>query len=97
NGDVRGPEPTDGSDHRPALAQSGWNAEVVCSMGDAKDFSLGRHAVAIAWVSQRRAMISQQGEQVCGFTEALAQARENAQRLNLETIYTFDDSTWGNA
>jgi|SRR5215472_13354561 len=43
------------------------------------------------------AMISKQGKQVCGFAEALARAREDAQRLNLETIYTFDDSTCGNA
>jgi hypothetical protein len=31
------------------------------------------------------------------FAEALARAHWDAQRLNLETIYTFDDSTWGNA
>ena len=49
------------------------------------------------------AVISKQGKEVCGFAEALAEARETAQRLNrtfelnLETIYTLDDSTWGNA
>jgi hypothetical protein len=31
------------------------------------------------------------------FAEALGRAHEAAQRFNLETIYTFDDSTWGNA
>jgi hypothetical protein len=31
------------------------------------------------------------------FAEALVRAHDAAQRLNLETIYTFDDSTWGSA
>jgi len=41
--------------------------------------------------------ISMQGKTECGFAEALARARETARRNRLQTIYTFDDSTWGNA
>jgi hypothetical protein len=43
------------------------------------------------------ASISRQGKQECSFAEALAGARETARRNRLQTIYTFDDSTWGNA
>jgi hypothetical protein len=43
------------------------------------------------------AMISKQGKQECGFAEALAGARALAGANGIQTIYTFDDSTWGNA
>ena len=43
------------------------------------------------------ASISRQGKQECSFAEALAGARETARRNRLQIIYTFDDSTWGNA
>jgi hypothetical protein len=38
-----------------------------------------------------------QGEQECGFMEALASAHRFAKSAGCEVIYTFDDSTWGNA
>jgi hypothetical protein len=43
------------------------------------------------------ATISNQGKQVCGFEEALANAHELARWNCCQTIYTFDDSTWGKA
>jgi hypothetical protein len=41
--------------------------------------------------------IIRQGEQECGFMEALASAHRLAKLNGCEVIYTFDDSTWGNA
>ena len=41
--------------------------------------------------------ISKLGEQECGFMEALASAHRLAKLNGCEVIYTFDDSTWGNA
>ena len=41
--------------------------------------------------------ILRQGEQECGFMEALASAHRLAKSNGYEVIYTFDDSTWGNA
>jgi hypothetical protein len=41
--------------------------------------------------------IIRQGEQECGFMEALASAHRFAKLNGCEVIYTFDDSTWGNA
>ncbi|MCK1542520.1 hypothetical protein IVB12_11310 [Bradyrhizobium sp. 179] len=38
-----------------------------------------------------------QGEQECGFMEALASAHWFAKLNGYESIYTFDDSTWGTA
>jgi hypothetical protein len=38
-----------------------------------------------------------QAEQECGFMEALAYAHWYAKMNGCEVIYTFDDSTWGNA
>jgi len=38
-----------------------------------------------------------QAEQECGFMEALAYAHRYAKMNGCEAIYTFDDSTWGNA
>ena len=38
-----------------------------------------------------------QAEQACGFMEALAYAHWYAKMNRCEVIYTFDDSTWGNA
>jgi len=43
------------------------------------------------------AMIHNQGKQECGFAEALAGARALAGANRCPIIYTFDDSTWGNA
>jgi hypothetical protein len=43
------------------------------------------------------AAIIKQGKQECGFMEALASAHRFARRNGCEVIYTFDDSTWGNA
>jgi len=43
------------------------------------------------------AVISVQGRQACGFAEALASAHAFARWNRCQTIYTFDDSTWGNA
>ena len=43
------------------------------------------------------AAISKQGKRECGFTEALASAHRLARWNRCEVIYTFDDSTWGNA
>jgi hypothetical protein len=42
-------------------------------------------------------IISKQGEQECGFMEALASAHRLARWNGCEVIFTFDDSTWGNA
>jgi ubiquinone/menaquinone biosynthesis C-methylase UbiE len=42
-------------------------------------------------------IISRHGKQECSFEEALADAHEIARRNRCQTIYTFDDSTWGNA
>jgi hypothetical protein len=43
-------------------------------------------------------IISKQGKQDCGFMEALAAAHEHARwNKHAKVIYTFDDSTWGNA
>jgi len=43
-------------------------------------------------------IISKQGKQDCGFMEALASAHELARwNKRAKIIYTFDDSTWGNA
>jgi hypothetical protein len=43
-------------------------------------------------------IISMQGKQKCGFMEALACAHELASwSRRAEIIYTFDNSTWGNA
>ena len=42
-------------------------------------------------------IISRQGKQECSFEEALANAHEIARRNRCQTIYRFDDSTWGNA
>src|SRR5215467_4750524 len=40
-------------------------------------------------------IISKQGKQQCSFEEALAGAHELARRNRCQTIYRFDDSTWG--
>jgi hypothetical protein len=43
-------------------------------------------------------IISKQGKQTCGFMEALACAHELAGwNKGFKIIYTFDNSTWGNA
>src|SRR5262245_5041554 len=44
-------------------------------------------------------IISKQGKQDCGFMEALAYTHHELARWNkrAKVIYTFDDSTWGNA
>jgi hypothetical protein len=53
------------------------------------------------WVSwgifSDEATISIQGKTECSFVEALALAHELARWTGSQTIYTFDDSTWGNA
>jgi hypothetical protein len=43
------------------------------------------------------ANIMKQGKQVCDFQEALAEAHESTKWLDCEFVYTYDDSTWGNA
>jgi hypothetical protein len=53
--------------------------------------------VAIAWVSQDEAWIAMQGKNEGDFAGALAWARELARMNRCRTIYTFDDSTSGNA
>jgi hypothetical protein len=51
-----------------------------------------------AWIAVRdQPTIMKQGKQPCGFMEALACAHESAKWGNEEVIYTYDDSTWGNA
>jgi hypothetical protein len=42
-------------------------------------------------------IIMKQGKQPCGFMEALACAHEYAKWGDERFIYTYDDSTWGNA
>ena len=41
--------------------------------------------------------ITRQGQQVCGFQEALACAHGYTKWLDCDFIYTYDGSTWGNA
>jgi len=50
------------------------------------------------WIDLRvQPSIVKQGKQPCGFMEALAYAHEMAKWGDEEVIYTYDDSTWGNA